>query len=185
MKSRRFYSLIVLWLCCMCNFAYAKNDTQGVNSDSRLIGPQNVLNMEYRQDFYGEKSRVLENEFAKQSWIITSDKAVAHFEILFDSILGIDFSKEKKGLVLQTQRRILEQKDRLVDLYKSGSISFEEYVEQLSGFIETGFAEISNILTDEEFLGLFQFNKAKTKGSFYELINQGLPENERVFDQRK
>lgn len=185
MKSTRLYFLFAVCFYCVCNFAYAVDYPQGGHTDPRLTGPQNALNMKYRQDVYEEKTRMLESKFKEQPWTSNSDRAVEHFSNLFDKILGTDFPHGKKAQVLQTQRSVLEQKDRLANSYKSGSISFEDYVAQLSVFIEAGFAETSNSLTDEEFLALFQFEKTKIKGSFYELVNQGLNEDKRLIDRRK
>jgi len=185
MKTAKLIFPAVLWVFLLCTSAYAQNTSHSDDHQSKLDGPQNVLNLKYRQDFYAKKSTQLEREFSEKPWLGNSDKAAGHFSIVFDRTLGVDFPKQKKDSVLQLQREILEQKERLANMYKSGSISFEKYVEQSSGFIEVGLEKISKTLTDEEFIGLFQFEKTEIRGSFYKLINQGLPESERVVDPRK
>ena len=42
--------------------------------------------------------------------------------------------------------------------------------------------KIADILTDDEFSDLFQFKKAEADGIFLNLINQGLPEEEKIVE---
>ncbi|MFC1623496.1 hypothetical protein ACFL05_00020 [Patescibacteria group bacterium] len=153
--------------------------------DYRLDSPQNVLNSEYRHEFYKGKITDMEREFGDHSRSINHDKIVLQFGLIIDQILGADFSGYKKNTILNLQRDTLDRKQEFRDSYNAGISSYEEYIASMSVVAEENLEETSELLTNDEFIALFRFKKTEIKGFYYRLLNQSLLESEQIPDIRK
>lgn len=175
-------TIVLVFVICIfgvCGYVYAQQQ-----DGLKLNGPQNVQNSKFRQHFYAQQFKKMEKNFEDDFQPNNPEKVSGHFGLLLDRMLGVDFQKDKKVSIVKIQKEMLAKKNIVAGQYLSGGISFEEYVNQTSVILENSLKCTAEMLSDDEFFALFQFEKSEIEGSFYRLINQGLPENEQLIDPR-
>ena len=166
MKKRLAFVVTVLFIGGIVagGHSYAQDTT--LNSDVLLQGQILESNKEYRDRLYLQKSFDVDSIPA----ITTEDRAEAtvnHSNLDIDKKFGVDFPLEKREQLNTAQRAMLAEKIVIDDLYKSGAITLDEYMERAANAVEVSLFSAAEILSNEEFALLFGIDKSQIKGSFY------------------
>lgn len=167
-------------------FAFSSGivSAQGFVDTQKLTGPKESWNADYRASFYSEKAKLLDEKYKKDPPKEIPTAVAEEFSLSVDEALGIDFLPEKKNFLQKHQYAMLKQKSVLDKLYLANTLNKDSYVEQVATVVEDFFDKAAGVLDDVEFEKLFGMQKHRVYGIFYNLVNAGLSENEKVKDKR-
>jgi hypothetical protein len=151
-------------------YVYAQNINNGniekAIENKALLGRLDETNKEYRENIYRQKySTLSENVIDKNTYY---ESIVAYNNINMDKLFGIDFPKEKRNIINDAQKTMIEKKKKLDALYKLGELSIDEYMLRVSEAVEMSLSDVASVLSDEEFYLLFEIEKGEINGAFHE-----------------